>query len=447
VSTIVVVGGGVAGLTAAFRLSSKHDVVVFEREAVAGGKIRSQTIDGFLFDWGPGGFLSSASELLTLIREIGLERELTEANPAAKNRFIYWNGKLHKVSAKPQDIARMSLLSMRGKVRALGDLFVRSAPIGGPHEESVYAFMARRFGHEVAERLVAPVVLGISGGDAAQTSLGALFPRLSELEREHGSLIRGLSRSRGRGASLTTFGTAGMQRLTDRLSELLGKRLHLGTTVRRVERQQAGWRIVHDRGELLADAVILATPADVAAAQVEGFAGALAVELRRIPYAPMRAIGIAFRTQDVPAPLDGFGFLAARGQGVRILGAVYTSTIQPDQAPPGTVYLRVFMGGTTDPEVRELDGSEVQAIVRADLARTLGVTAAPIAYHEVVWPQAIPQYTLGHQATVQKIAAISATYPRFALAGNAYRGIGVGDTVREALAVTARIEAELAHRT
>jgi len=444
-SAVAVVGAGIAGLTVAFRLSAKHEVVVFEREAAAGGKIRSQHIDGFVFDWGPNGFLSSASELRALVHDVGLDSALTAASRAAKNRFIYWDGRLHKVPAKPPDVVRMSLLSTRGKARALGEFFIRAASGDfGPDEESVHAFMARRFGPEVAERLVSPAVLGISGGDAAQTSVAALFPRLRELEREHGSVLRGLLRGGGRGARLSSFGAAGMQRLTDRLAELQGSRLHLGTAVRRIEPQQRGWRIVHDRGEAQADAVILATPADVAATQVEGFDEPLAGLLRRIPYAAMRAIGVAFRTQDVATPLDGFGFLAGRGQGVRILGAVYTSTIYPDQAPAGTVYLRVFMGGATDPEAGTLDAGAVQAIVRADLAQTLGITAAPIAYHEIVWPQAIPQYTLRHQETVRKIAAISATYPMFGLAGNAYRGLGVGENVRAALAVAARLEQELA---
>lgn len=441
-STIAVIGGGIAGLTIAYKLKANHDVAVFEREPVAGGKIRSQKIDGFLFDWGPNGFLSSANEVLGLVAELGLEGALTEADPAAKNRYIYWGGRLHKVPAKPPEVLRTSLLSVRGKLRALGDLFVRAAPeTAGADDESVAGFMTRRFGREVAERLVAPAVLGVSSGDAAQTSVAALFPRLRAMEREHGSVIRALVRSRARGPRMTSFGAMGMQRLTDRLAEELGSRLSLETAVRRIEPQDDGWRIVHDRGELHTNAVVLATPADAAATIVEGIGGSLAAGLRRIPYSAMRAIGIAFRAQDVVAPLDGFGFLAARGQGVRILGAVYTSSVYPEQAPPGTVYLRIFMGGATDPDASTLGAEEVERIVRADIAKVLGIEAAPVAYHETVWPQAIPQYTLRHRNIVASIAA--ALPPTLALAGNAYRGLGVGDDVRDAVAVAAGIEAAL----
>jgi oxygen-dependent protoporphyrinogen oxidase len=444
-STIAVVGGGIAGLTAAHRLCAEHDVVVFEREATAGGKIRSQKIDGFLFEWGPSGFLSSADELQTLIGELGLRDALTPARPAAKNRFIYWNGTLHQLPAKPPDVFAMSLLSPLGKLRAFGEPFVGKRPdADAADDESVYRFMERRFGREVAERIVSPALLGISGGDAATTSLAAIFPRLRDMENEYGSVIRGMMRGRRKTSHLYSFADAGMQTLTDRLAERLGTRLRSGTTVQRLERHEAGWRIVHDGGESVVDGVIIATPADVAAGLVEGFDAELARRLRDIPYAPMRAVGAAFRTEDVPAPLDGFGFLAARGSGVRILGALYTSTIMPEHAPEGTVYLRSFLGGASDPEVATLDAEAAKTIVLADLTTILGITAAPVAYHEVVWPKAIPQYQLRHRSTVAAIEELSAAYLAFALVGNAYRGLGVGDNVRDALAVAARIDTVLA---
>jgi len=197
--------------------------------------------------------------------------------------------------------------------------------------------------------------------------------------------------------------------------------------------------VLHDAGEDRFDAVIVATPADVAADLVDGFDGELAARLREIPYAPMRAVGIAFRSEDVPTPLDGFGFLAARNEGVRMLGAFYTSSIVPEHAPPGTAYLRIFLGGATDRAIATLDADAVLAIVRADLATVLGITAAPIAHHEIIWPKAIPQYALGHRALLRAIEAREARHAGFALTGNAYRGLGVGDTVRDAAAVAGRV--------
>ncbi|HEY6234280.1 MAG TPA: protoporphyrinogen oxidase [Candidatus Elarobacter sp.] len=438
-SAIAVVGAGIAGLSAAVRLAAHHDVTVFEREPSAGGKIRSQHVDGFLFEWGPNGFLSSAAELWALVHEAGLGDELTQAAPAAAKRFVYWNGKLHELPSKPPRMLSTSLLSARGKLRALGDVFARVPPPGETADESVYAFAARHFGREVAQRIVAPALLGISGGDAATTSVDALFPRLRELERANGSVLRGMMRARAKPGRLSGFGAGGMQRLTDRLAQMLGQRLRLGCAVERIEPRAAGWRVRHAGGEFDADAVVLTPPADVAAAIVEPCDAELAELLRAIPYAPMRAVGIAFRAKDVPVPLDGFGFLAARGQGLRILGALYTSSIFPAQAPAGSAYLRVFLGGAADPDAVGLEPDHARAIVRADLANALGITAQPIAYHEVTWARAIPQYTLEHRALLCRIDRHVAQHRGLALAGNAYRGLGVGDTVRDALAVADRM--------
>jgi len=443
VSRIAVVGGGIAGLSAAYRLSAAHDVVVFEREAVTGGKIRSQKIDGgYLFEWGPSGFLASAAEVTALVDEIGLSDALTPARPAAKNRFIYWNGMLHRLPAKPPEALGMSLLSPLGKLRAARELFV---PRGdAADDESVLGFMQRRFGREVGERLVAPALLGISGGDAATTSMAAIFPRVRDMEAEHGSVLRGLIAGGRRSTGLMSFAEGGMQTLTDRLAERLGDRVRRGVDVRSIAPAGGAWRVVHDDGETIVDAVIVTTPADAAASLIGGFDAGLAAKLRAIPYAPMRVVGIAFRASDIAAPLDGFGFLAARGQGVRVLGALYTSTIVPEHAAPGTAYVRALLGGAGDPDIAALDSETVKAIVLADLRTTLGITATPVAHHEILWPQGIPQYTLAHPAIVTAVEAMSAAHPGLLLAGNAYRGLGVSDTVRDALAVAARAGAALA---
>jgi len=432
VSRIVIVGAGIAGLALAVRLSTTHDVTVFEREPYAGGKMHSQTIDGFLFEWGPNGFLSSATDVRELITEVGLDDALIEASPEAAKRFIFWQGVLHELPSKPARLPSMSLLSPRGKLRALGELFVRSrsAP-----EESVFAFAARRFGREVAERIVAPALLGISGGDAAATGVAATFPRLVELEREHGSVLRGTIRSRAKPGKLSGFGAGGMQCLADGLGARLNGRLRLSAPVERVVSSASGWRVESASGVVDADHVVVTAPADVAASLAAEWDPELAALLRRIAYAPMRVVGVGFRAADLPLPLDGFGFLAARGQGVRILGALYTSTLFPDQSPPGTAYVRVFLGGATDPGAAALDADAARAIVRDDLATALGITAEPRFYHEVIWERAIPQYGPGHRALLGEIDARVARLPGFALGGNAYRGLGVGDTVRDALAI------------
>ncbi len=299
--------------------------------------------------------------------------------------------------------------------------------------------MRRHFGSEVAERIVAPALLGVSGGDARTTSVDALFPRLRALEGAHGSIIRGMVRTRANPGRLSAFGAAGMQRLTDRLAQMLGGRLRLGCAVERIERSGAGWRVTHAGGVADADAVIVTAPSDVAAQLVEGFDRELAACCERSRTRRCASPAIGFRAHDVPATLDGFGFLAARGQGVRILGALYTSSIFPAQAPPETAYVRVFLGGAADPDALALAPDAAQAIVRADLQRTLGIAAEPVAYHEALWARAIPQYGLGHRALVARIDERAASHRGLLFTGNAYRGVGVVDTVRDARRTAERV--------
>lgn len=436
-STLAVVGAGIAGLVVTHRLGATCDVVVFEREAFPGGRIRTQALDAYHFDWGPNGFLPS-DDLRALARELELDAELVEASPTASKRWIYWNRKLRPVPTSPPQVLRTSLLSPFAKVRAALEPFVADNESLG--EESVFAFAARRFGYDVAARIVAPALQGVSAGDAASTSLDALFPRMREFEREHGSVVRGMLHSGRKPGRLTTFAPGGMQTLTDRLAERARATIRYESTVERVEAFEGGWRLTHSGGTTAADDVVIAAPAGVAAALVERFDSELARDLREIPYAPMRVVGIAFRRSEVKAALDGFGFLAARCQGVRILGAIYTSSIFPQQAPPDTVYLRVFLGGAVDPTAIDLSAEGLRATVEADLAAVLKIRAAPIAYHEISLRRAIPQYHLGHRALVGRIEEKLGAHRGLHLTGNAYRGVGVADTIRDALAVAARVE-------
>ncbi|HEY3676001.1 MAG TPA: protoporphyrinogen oxidase [Candidatus Tumulicola sp.] len=434
---IAVVGGGLAGCSVAWRLRLQHDVVVYEPAGRAGGVVRSERFEDFVFDCGPNGFLSNAPEIGQLVDEVGLRERCVPAASAAK-RYIYWDGRLHAVPSKPPQALATRLVSPLAKLSALRDVFAR--PQDTDPDESVDAFFRRHFGEQVARRIVATALLGITAGDSTQTSVGALFPRLLELQREHGSIVRAGMRARRSPGTLTSF-PAGMQSLSDALMHGLGERLRTNTTVTSIARDGAGWRVrSQGDGDERFDALVLATPADVTAALLESVDGALGDLLRGIEYVPMRVAGIAFARADVPGDLDAFGFLAARGQGVRILGALYTSSLFPSQAPPDVAYFRVFLGGAFDPQAATCDAETARAIVREDLRRVLGIEAAPQSWHEVVWPRAIPQYALGHAARVRAIESRAQTLGAIGLTGNAYRGVGVADVVRDAFAVAGKVE-------
>lgn len=436
---VAIVGAGISGLTAAYRLRQAGvEVVVLEREVVAGGKIRSSSQDGLTFDWGPNGFLSNAPNTLKLVEDLGLTPELEPAAEIAKHRFIWQNGALHKLPGTPPAALATKLLTPFQKIRALLEYFV---PAKKPEFESVFEFAARRFGRAVAEIFIAPMVIGITSGDARVTSLDALFPRMRGMEQSQGSLLKAMIAAQRQAkktgvnppsSRLTSFKQGGIQRLTDRLTELLGDSLKLGVTVSKLKPLTHGYRVFSSFGMLTVDAVILATPAFVSADLLESLNLELALELRSIPYANVRVFGLSYNPSDVPANLDGFGFLATRDHGIRILGCLYTSTLFPTQTSSDQVFLRVICGGSTDPEFANLSSEAALEIVKHDLQKTLGITTQPVMVQEARWDKGIPQYTLGHLTRLPRIQTLLEQTPNLYLAGNAYRGVGVNDCIREA---------------
>ncbi|TVQ98742.1 MAG: protoporphyrinogen oxidase [Deltaproteobacteria bacterium] len=466
---VVVIGAGLSGLTTAFTLMRRApslDVTVLEAGSRAGGTARTEQVDGFHVDHGPNGFLTNVPDTLELVSELGCDAELVTAADAAGLRFLWHRGELVPLPMSPPAFLRTPLLGIAGKLRVAVEPLI---PRGGTADETVHAFVSRRLGPSFADAFVGPMVLGITGGDARRVELSSLFPRMAALEREHGGLFRALWARRragraerralppgeeggertgaggpaGPSGQLTTL-RGGVGSLGEALGSALGNRLRTRCEVTAVERRGQRWAVRTGEGFIEeADALVLAIPAWRARTLLEGVVVGVGDELTGIPAAGIDVLALGWRRENVPHPLNGFGYLVPRGQGPRMLGCLWTSSIFPHQAPSGHVLLRVMVGGDVDPGIQEMEPLQVQELVLQELKQVLGVSVSPVMLRHIRWPQGIPQYRPGHAARVVRIEEALERVGSIWLTGNSYRGVGVNDCVRDGRRVAEAILALL----
>jgi oxygen-dependent protoporphyrinogen oxidase len=437
---IAVIGGGISGLTAAHLLGGRgHDVVLVDDGPNPGGLIGSVRREGFLCERGPQAVLDGPAETRALIAAAGLSDRVVRALPAAGRRSIYFDGALHPLPTSPPALAKSDLFTLRGKMRLLREPFVGRSK---DENESVFDFIARRFGHEAARRAGAPAVIGIYAGDAAALSVSAALPRLAALERESGSVLRGMMKRRnrvsiGRPVSFPN----GLGELPAALAAALGPRRLVGRAEALVRLPTSGWQVAIAGGSTVeAERIVLATPAAITALLLAPHAPEAAAALRAIPHAPVAIVCLGFRARStIGVDLDSYGFVAARGEGVRLLGCQYESSVFPDRAPAGSVLLRALIGGTFAPSV--VDGAEgvIAGEVVFDLRRAAGLRHDPDFVD--VWRArpGIPQYDRGHAARVQIVDDAVARLPGLTVIGHALRGVGIGDSIRAATIAAAGI--------
>jgi len=454
---IVIIGGGISGLATAWLLRDKAcsagkelEITLLEKEEHPGGKIRSIKAEGYTCEWGPNGFLDSKPQTLDLCRKLGVEDNLHRSNDNARKRFIFSEGKLHQLPDGGPAFLRSSLISWPGKLRLAMEPtpFISPPPAGV--DETLAAFGRRRLGGEALDKLIAPMVSGIFAGDPETMSLVSCFPRIAELEREYGGLIRAMimlakkkkreqaagkvvSSAAGPGGTLTSF-REGIQYLADAMAASLGEVVKPGTAVTIVEKGGDLPYLVKcvDGSEYGADQVIIASPAFAAAEMLSAMDDDIAATLRQIPYASMTVICFGYSRGQIGRSLDGFGYLIPKKEGLSTLGTLWDSSMFENRAPEGKVLLRSMMGGACFPQYVTLSDDEVVARVRKDLKLTMGIDAAPEFVRIFRHPQAIPQYTFGHGIRLQALEQALRAHPGLILTGNSYRGIGLNDCVAAA---------------
>ena len=452
----IVIGGGITGLTAAYRLRSESEkrdipleVILLEASDSVGGVIQTEHRDGFIVEHGPDAFITTKPWGKTLCEELCISDKLIGTNPKVRRSFVVRKGKLLPV---PEGFYMMApgsfgpfikspIFSLSGKFRIALDLFIsRRSEID---DESVADFVRRRLGKQAFERIAQPMIGGIYTSDAENLSLNATFPRFLEMEQEHGSIIKALLAQKRKAAetsrgtsgprySLFQSFTAGMQTLTETLAEQLSDCICLRKKVATIQQNDSGkgWTVYLDDGEQLgADLICIALPAHQTAKLISTVSSSLAEELSEIPYKSSVTVNFAFRREDVRHPLNGMGFVVPISEGLNIVGCSFSSVKFENRAPVDNVLLRAFVGENASVVKEGMNTTELVTTVLKEVTALIGIRKEPLFSVVSEHSRAMAQYIVGHKKVISRIDELVEDIPGLALAGNAYHGIGIPDCI------------------
>lgn len=464
---IVVIGAGISGLAAAYtirQLAPECQLFMVDRQGQPGGVLGTVCEDGFQVERSADNFITTLPWGLELCRQLHLEEQLVTTHPEHRRAFVVWRKRLHPLPdgflmmAPSQfwPLAVTPLLSPWGKFRAAVEYLL--PPRADDGDESLAQFARRRLGREVFERLVEPLVTAVYGADTERLSLLATLSRFREMEKKYGSLIRamraqraaqknarapGHARPRESGARYSMFVTLrqGLQQLVSELATRIGpEALRLGEEVSQLRRSDQGWELRTRSGQQIAcDGVVLAVPSYAAAALLEGVDGRLAQELAAITYTGSVIVALAYRREDVGHPLNGSGCVIPAVEQSPLLAISFSSQKYPHLVPEGYVLLRAFAGGARRPDLVHAPDEELQTTVRREVERLLRIHGQPVKTWVFRWPAAMPQYEVGHLDRLHRIQELLQKLPGLALAGNAYRGVGIPHCIRSGQQAARRV--------
>lgn len=472
----LIVGAGISGLSLAHALQQEKtqtrplEILVVESQGRVGGNITTASAEGFLWEEGPNSF-APTPELMKLTVEAGLKQELVLADRKLP-RYVYWNGRLQAVPMSPPALIQSNLLSFPGKLRALvGALGFVGPAIGASlsqqqGEETVSQFFERHLGSEVTKRLVEPFVSGVYAGNAQQLSAAAAFGRVVKMAEVGGGLVPGAVLVRRqtrqtptpkrpakieadlpqtRPGELGSF-RQGLQALPEALAGKLAGRLKLNWHLMRLQPTDhqtylAEFSTPEGHRQIEARTVVITTPAYVTSEVLHAFAPQASAALAKIDYPPVACVVVAYPASAMDSNLTGFGNLIPRGQGIRTLGTIWSSSLFPGRTPAGWRMLTNFIGGATDPEIADLDTEGIAQAVHQDLRKLLLRPDAPPPKVLTVnlWKRAIPQYTLGHQQRLEQIKRNLNAFPGLYLCSNYLDGVALGDCARRGFSLASEV--------
>jgi oxygen-dependent protoporphyrinogen oxidase len=438
-NSVAVVGGGITGLTAAFRLQQQNvPVTVYEAGDRVGGVIQSVRCDGYLAEFGPNTILETSTQVTALVDDLDLAQRRLYSDRFANNRYLVRGGRLVKMPESPLSFIRTPLFSPAAKVRLLFEPFV--SPSDAAREETVAQFVERRLGREFLDRAVDALVAGIYAGEPRKLSVREAFPKLFALEQKYGSLIKGQifgARERKRRAEVAKPNAKkfsfdeGLHVLPETLQAKLRGRIQLRSAVTRLCRTTDEWIVTLADGSKSAHSAIIhaGTAFGLAKIDIEGGGPINNATFAQIRYPPVASVVLGFRRKDVAHSLDGFGMLIPKAEGFRILGTIFSSSLFPNRAPADCVMLTSYIGGTRAPDLAHMSAEDLLEITCQDLRPLLGVSGPPTFRHHALFPRAIPQYDLGYDRFKKLLSATESSAPGIFFAGQYRGGIAVSDCI------------------
>ncbi|MBI4744971.1 MAG: protoporphyrinogen oxidase [Deltaproteobacteria bacterium] len=485
---VVIIGGGISGLSTALYLkeqaaSAGHEIeyLLIEKGSRLGGNILTEKVDGFLLEGGPDCFLSEKPWTAQLCRHLGLGDQIMPTTEENKGTFVLSKGRLHEmpeglilmVPTKIMPLIATSLFSWLGKLRMGLEIFI--PPRHSKEDETLGSFVRRRLGNEALDKIAEPLVAGVHAGDPETMSMRASFPKFMEMEDEHGSLIKGmLARMRkakevqraSAGPRPTMFMTlkGGLSEMINAIVSRLGSSsIKLNTAVSRIEekdgkyfvyllpgtvpilRQDEALSVNRDSPLSLAlssarksgtvhyieaDSVIISTPAHISSSLLVELDNPLSEKLQTIPYVSTATVTLAFNASEVKLP-KSFGFVIPRVEERKIMAATFTSRKFAGRCSDEYVMIRCFVGGSKNEYLVDLDDKEMVDMARGELRDIIGISAEPVLSRVYRWRKAMPQYTIGHLERMRWISGRLHQHPGLYLTGSAYNGIGISDSIRE----------------
>lgn len=451
-----IIGGGISGVSLALKLSllkkvgEDIDIVLFEANSKLGGTIDSVHKDGFVIESGTNGFLDSKPFSLEVFEEANLSNKLIKSNDKARKRYVQRYGKLQLLPGGAGSFLATKILTFGGKLRIAKEFFVEQKKDNS--DETLASFARRRLGEEALDYLIGPMVSGIFAGDPEKMSLESCFPVIADLEKTYGGLIKGMfkkpkkkSGPAGPGGVLTSY-EGGMGEAIKDLGEVAkanGVNINLDSPVSRVTKKDNMYVVESGNTEYSFDQLAICSPAYASAEFTKELDSELSSTLSSIPYAPMFVAGLGFKAEDIEDDMDGFGYLIPKKENKRILGALFTNSMFPVQAPKGTKFLRIMAGGDLNRWIVDKDQKELLDICLQDVKEVLGIKKEPYMVQTFKIERAIPQYHVGHREKVAKIEEITDKLGNIYIGGNVLYGIGLNDCTKTSKMIAEKIASKL----